>query len=86
MEEMFRAGKNPDEIIKKNKLDQNNSRDEIYGIVRRIIDENPKSLEDYKNGKKRATKFIVGLIMKDTKGKANPKIVNELVNEEFNKR
>ncbi|MBV4426028.1 Asp-tRNA(Asn)/Glu-tRNA(Gln) amidotransferase subunit GatB [Clostridium tyrobutyricum] len=86
MEEMFKTGENPDEIIRKNKLDQNNSRDEIYGIVRRIMDENPKSLEDYKNGKKRATKFIVGLIMKDTKGRANPKIVNELVNEEFNKR
>ncbi|MBV4419905.1 Asp-tRNA(Asn)/Glu-tRNA(Gln) amidotransferase subunit GatB [Clostridium tyrobutyricum] len=86
VEEMFKTGEHPDAIIRKNKLDQNNSRDEIYGIVRRIIDENPKSLEDYKNGKKRATKFIIGLIMKDTKGKANPKIVNKLVNEEFNKR
>ena len=85
MEEMFVSGAKPEEIIEKRNFLQNSSEDEILQIIKKVMKDNPKPLEDYKNGKKRAIKFMIGLVMKETKGKANPKIVNDLVNREFNK-
>lgn len=85
MEEMFETGGSPDNIINKRGLIQNNNENEICKIIKNIICKNPKSVEDYKSGKKRAAKFIIGMVMKDTKGKANPQIVNELVNKELNR-
>jgi aspartyl-tRNA(Asn)/glutamyl-tRNA(Gln) amidotransferase subunit B len=49
--------------------------------VDRVILNNPNVIEDYKKGKKSALTFLVGQVMKETKGKANPKIVNELLKE-----
>jgi aspartyl-tRNA(Asn)/glutamyl-tRNA(Gln) amidotransferase subunit B len=43
-----------------------------------VIENNPKSVEDFKNGKKKALGFLVGQVMKETKGKANPQMVNEI--------
>jgi aspartyl-tRNA(Asn)/glutamyl-tRNA(Gln) amidotransferase subunit B len=83
--DMFNTGKNPKDIIEEKGLIQNSNEDEILAVVKNILDNNEKSIEDYKNGKKRVLGFIVGLIMKETKGKANPKIVNKLVNEEIKK-
>jgi len=85
IEEMFVSGGKPEEIIEKRNFLQNSSEDEILQIIKKVMKDNPKPLEDYKNGKKRAIKFMIGLVMKKTKGKANPKIVNDLVNREFNK-
>jgi aspartyl-tRNA(Asn)/glutamyl-tRNA(Gln) amidotransferase subunit B len=50
------------------------------------LDANPQSVEDYKNGKDRALGFLVGQVMKATKGQANPPLVNKLLLEEINKR
>lgn len=85
IDEMFETGKTPKLIVEEKGLIQNNDESEILDVVKKIIDENPKSVEDFKSGKKRAVGFIVGLIMKETKGKANPQIVNNLVNSELNK-
>ncbi|MGE5629026.1 MAG: Asp-tRNA(Asn)/Glu-tRNA(Gln) amidotransferase subunit GatB [Solirubrobacterales bacterium] len=85
IDEMFETGKAPKLIVEEKGLIQNNDEAEILDVVKKIIAENPKSVEDFKNGKKRAVGFIVGLIMKETKGKANPQIVNNLVNSELNK-
>ncbi|MHC1720552.1 MAG: Asp-tRNA(Asn)/Glu-tRNA(Gln) amidotransferase subunit GatB [Clostridiaceae bacterium] len=85
IEEMFETGKKPKMIVEEKGLVQNNDESEILEVVRRIIEANPKSVEDFKNGKKRAVGFIVGLVMKETKGKANPQIVNNLVNSEISK-
>ncbi len=85
VEEMFETGKSPKAIVEEKGLVQNNDEDEILAVVKKIIEDNPKSVEDFKNGKKRAIGFIVGLVMKETKGKANPQIVNNLVNSEMNK-
>lgn len=85
LEEMFETGRNPKTIIEEKGLIQNNDESEILEIVKKVLEENPKSVEDFKNGKKRAVGFIVGLVMKETKGKANPKIVNNLVNNEISK-
>lgn len=85
VEEMFETGKMPGEIVKEKGLIQNNDENAIKAVVEKVVAENSKSKEDYKNGKTRALGFIVGLVMKETKGKANPKIVNKLVQEELDK-
>lgn len=85
LEEMFETGKNPDVIIEEKGLIQNNNEEDILKIVQKILGDNPKLVEDFKAGKKRALGFVVGLIMKETKGKANPIIVNKLVGQELNK-
>lgn len=82
---MFEEGKSPKGIIEEEGLVQNSNEDEILNVVKEILSENDKSIEDYKNGKKRVVGFLVGLVMKKTKGKANPKIVNKLVMDELNK-
>ncbi len=83
--EMFNTGKSPEIIVKEKGLIQNSDEGEILDIVRKVLDANPKSVEDFKNGKNRVLGFIVGVIMKETRGKANPQIVNKLVNEEIKK-
>ena len=55
-------------------------------MVAKVVDDNPQSVEDFKNGKDRAIGFLVGQIMKQTRGKANPKVVNKLLNQELAKR
>ena len=55
-------------------------------MVKKVVDNNPQSVEDFKNGKDRAIGFLVGQIMKETRGKANPKVVNELLNKELQSR
>ncbi len=59
---------------------------ELRKMVTEVLDNNPQSIEDYKNGKDRAIGFLVGQIMKATKGKANPPMVNKLLLEEIAKR
>lgn len=81
--DMFNTGKDPKIVIEEKGLIQNSNEDEILKVVKNILDNNEKSIEDYKNGRKRVLGFIVGLVMKETKGKANPQIVNKLVNEEI---
>ena len=51
-----------------------------------MVDNNPQSVEDFKNGKDRAIGYLVGQIMKQTRGKANPKVINQLLNQELQKR
>lgn len=54
-------------------------------MVKKVLDSNAKSIEDYKKGKNKVLGFLVGIVMKETKGKANPQIVNKLMNEEIRK-
>ncbi|KHD36992.1 glutamyl-tRNA amidotransferase [Clostridium acetobutylicum] len=83
---MFETGKSPKNIIEEEGLIQNSNEDEILNIVKEVLSENEKSIEDYKNGKNRVVGFLIGLVMKKTKGKANPKIVNKLMIDELNKQ
>ena len=55
-------------------------------MINGILDNNEQSIEDYKNGKDRALGFLVGQIMKQSRGKANPKMVNKFLLEELAKR
>lgn len=59
---------------------------ELRGIISGILDQNEQSVADFKNGKDRAVGFLVGQVMKATKGQANPTMVNEILVDEMNKR
>ncbi|SKA79843.1 aspartyl/glutamyl-tRNA(Asn/Gln) amidotransferase subunit B [Clostridium sp. USBA 49] len=85
LEDMFFSGKNPKIIIEEKGLIQNNDEEAIREAVVKVIQSNPKAVEDFKNGKTKIIGFLVGMVMKETKGKANPQIANKLVAEELNK-
>ena len=83
---MLETGKNPKEIVKEKGLIQITDEKAIEEIVEKVLQENEQSIEDYKNGKDRALGFLVGQAMKLSKGKANPKMVNELMINKLNNR
>jgi aspartyl-tRNA(Asn)/glutamyl-tRNA(Gln) amidotransferase subunit B len=70
---------NPEFIVKEKNLLQVTDSSKIEKIVKKVIEENPKETERYKNGETKLIGFFVGKIMKESKGKANPKAVNELL-------
>ncbi|MFN3533377.1 MAG: Asp-tRNA(Asn)/Glu-tRNA(Gln) amidotransferase subunit GatB [Candidatus Brocadia sp.] len=77
--EMIQTGKGPQTIIEEKKLAQISDEGLIEAVITKVISNNPDAIEDYKKGKKNALTFLVGQVMKETKGKANPKIVNEML-------
>ena len=83
---MMETGKEPETIIEENHMKQISSVDEIRKIVCDVLDKNPQSIEDYKNGKDRAVGFLVGQIMKVTGGQANPGVTNKVLIEELKAR
>lgn len=84
--DMFETGDNPEKIVKEKGMVQISDENAIRDIVNKVLDENPQSVEDFKNGKTKAMGFVVGQVMKASKGKANPQLVNKLVEEELQKR
>lgn len=76
---MWETGKNAEVVVEEEGLVQITDEGAIEEIVIKIIDANPKSVEDYKSGKGKAIGFLVGQIMKETKGRANPGVVNQLL-------
>ena len=74
------------DIIDKKGLKQISNESDILNVINTILDNNPKSIEDYKNGLDRAIKFLMGQVMKETKGKANPKMANDLLVRELENR
>jgi len=86
LKEMFDTGKDPETIVKEQGLIQIRDEGAIREIVEKILDENEQSIIDYKNGKDRAIGFLVGQIMKASKGKANPQLVNKMVIDMINER
>ena len=81
LEEMFENPKNPSKIIEEKGWVQISDENAIKEIVLKIISENPQSVSDFKNGKDRALGFLVGQAMKETKGKANPQMLNTMFKE-----
>jgi aspartyl-tRNA(Asn)/glutamyl-tRNA(Gln) amidotransferase subunit B len=78
-EEMFNTGKSAEEIIKEQGLSQISDTSEIEESVIQVINSNAQPVADFKAGKEQAFKFLVGQVMKATRGRANPKLVNELL-------
>ncbi len=75
--ECFKSGKSPDSIVKEKNLIQITDENFIDDIIKKVLQSNLKAVEDYKNGKQQALGYLVGQVMQETKGKANPKIVTE---------
>jgi aspartyl-tRNA(Asn)/glutamyl-tRNA(Gln) amidotransferase subunit B len=78
-ETMFREGKSPQEVIAEKGLKQITSTAEIEKVIHEVIASNPKTVEQYRAGKRATFGFFVGQVMKITKGQANPGLVNELL-------
>lgn len=77
--------KSPQSIVKEKGMEQISDEETIRGIVKEVISENTNQYEAYKNGKTALLGFFVGQTLKKSEGKANPSIVNKIVNEELNK-
>lgn len=82
-ETMFDSGEEPDIIIKRDGLVQLSDNSAIELIVMEIINANPEKVTDYRNGKDRLFGFFVGQVMQQTKGQANPQIVNDILKEKL---
>jgi aspartyl-tRNA(Asn)/glutamyl-tRNA(Gln) amidotransferase subunit B len=82
-EEMFATGKEAETIVQEKGLVQISDEGAIKTIVDKVVEANPQSVEDFKAGKDRAIGFLVGQVMKETKGKANPGLVNKLLLEKL---
>ncbi|MBM4148141.1 MAG: Asp-tRNA(Asn)/Glu-tRNA(Gln) amidotransferase subunit GatB [Lentisphaerae bacterium] len=76
---MFESGGDPDALVREKGLAQVSDASEIEAIVDRAMEENPKSVADFMQGKSAAAKFLVGQVMRLSRGKANPKLVNEIL-------
>ncbi|MBS2967564.1 Asp-tRNA(Asn)/Glu-tRNA(Gln) amidotransferase subunit GatB [Metabacillus sp. KIGAM252] len=84
--ELIENGGDAEKIVKDKGLVQISDEGALRTFVNDALDANPQSIEDFKNGKDRAIGFLVGQIMKASKGQANPPMVNKLLMEEINKR
>jgi aspartyl-tRNA(Asn)/glutamyl-tRNA(Gln) amidotransferase subunit B len=82
-EEMYRSGERPAKIVRDKGWTQIVDTGEIERAIQRAIQANPKLVEDYRKGKEKLFGFFVGEVMKETKGKANPKLLNELLKEKL---
>ena len=78
LEKMFEENEKPSVIIEKNGWVQISDEGAIKEVVQKILDANPQSVIDFKNGKDKAIGFLVGQAMKETRGKANPGMLNEM--------
>lgn len=79
--DMMKDGTKASEIVEKRGLSQISDEGAIKEICQRVVDSNPDNVEKYKSGKTQLLGFFVGQVMKETKGRANPKVVNDLMKE-----
>ena len=80
-EKIFKEDVDPKSYVEENGLKSMNDEGAIKGTIEQIVKDNPKSVEDYKAGKKKAIGFLVGQTMRATQGKADPGIVNKILKE-----
>ena len=80
-EEMFATGEDPDRIVARKGLTQISDADELGSVVDGVLSANSEVVESIKSGNQKAVGFLVGQVMKETQGKANPQIVNKLLRE-----
>ena len=85
IEELFENPRSPKKIVEEKGWIQISDEGAIKQVVLKILEANPQSITDYKAGKDRALGFLVGQAMKETKGKANPQMLNKMLLNELNK-
>jgi aspartyl-tRNA(Asn)/glutamyl-tRNA(Gln) amidotransferase subunit B len=81
--ELVEKGGDPERIVKDKGWVQISDEGELAKIVAQVVEANPQSVTDFKNGKDRALGYLVGQVMKATRGKANPQMVNRLIREQI---
>ncbi len=81
---MADSGKDPKNIVEKKGLKQQSDPKELEKIIDKVIIDNPKNVEAYKSGKDKLFGFFVGQVMKQSNGKANPQLVNEILKKKLN--
>jgi aspartyl-tRNA(Asn)/glutamyl-tRNA(Gln) amidotransferase subunit B len=86
LEEMFNTGKSANEIVAQKGLSQISDSSEIEKIAEKVIAENPQAVADFNAGKETALKFLVGQLMKATRGRANPQIANQLLKNKLGEK
>ena len=79
LKEMFGSGRDPSQIIDEKGLRQVSDASELQAVVDAIVQKNPQAVEDYKKGKEASLQFLLGQIMKETKGAANPEVVKTVI-------
>lgn len=84
-DKMFESGKDPETIVKEEGLEVVSDEGALVAVVKKILESNPQSVADYKSGKEKAFGFLVGQAMKETRGKANPQLINKLLKDELDK-
>ena len=84
LDDVLESNKNITEIMKDKGIENITDDKEIREVIKRIINDNPESVNDYKNGHDRAIKYLMGQVMKETKGKVNPGVAMEILTEELN--
>lgn len=81
--EMYKTGEDPSQIIESKNLSQLSDEGELEKVVEEILADNEKSVSDYRSGKDNALRFLVGQMMAKTKGKANPKVAEEMLKKKL---
>jgi aspartyl-tRNA(Asn)/glutamyl-tRNA(Gln) amidotransferase subunit B len=79
LEEVYKTGKSPQFVLEERGLSQISSDDELSALAAKVIDANPKPVADYRGGKDAALKALVGQLMRETRGRANPQIAEEVL-------
>ena len=85
LNDLMECNDSVDEIISKKGIKIISDPTQLNSIIKTVLDNNQSSVNDYKNGNERAIKFLMGQIMKETKGSANPELVNKLLLEKLSK-
>jgi aspartyl-tRNA(Asn)/glutamyl-tRNA(Gln) amidotransferase subunit B len=80
-EEMFQSGKAPRRIVEEQGLTQISGAGELSSVVEQVLAANPKPVADFRGGKEEALKALVGLVMRETRGRANPQLATDLLRE-----
>ena len=83
LQEMFETGLSPEQIIKEKDLGQVSDAAALESVIDAVIEKNQKAAEDYKAGKEASLKFLVGMAMRESKGKANPQLLEELIKQKL---
>ncbi|MBI2305297.1 MAG: Asp-tRNA(Asn)/Glu-tRNA(Gln) amidotransferase subunit GatB [Chloroflexi bacterium] len=82
-EEMFRSGRSAEEIVSGTAYTQISDAGEVESVVERVLAANSRAVEDFRQGKAQALTFLVGQVMKESKGRANPSLVNSLLRQKL---
>jgi aspartyl-tRNA(Asn)/glutamyl-tRNA(Gln) amidotransferase subunit B len=82
-DKMAASGQNPERIVKDEGLVQMTDASQIEAVIDKVIAAHPEEVEAFRNGKTKLLGFFVGQVMRETKGKANPQVVNEVLRQKL---